>query len=88
MATTTAPSRGIRHKGSLTKLGYREHEAPSKRYRALSRAAKKYGYKRIIDKLTDLQVLNKNRNPEFSRVVHADANWLRQHHRTPEPMRR
>jgi hypothetical protein len=70
-------SRGIKHKGSLTRLGYYEHESADKRRRALNKAVRKFGYKKTQDKLVALEVLNKNRNPEFSDTVKADMNYLR-----------
>jgi len=42
---------------------------------------RKFGYKKTTDKLIDLQVLNKNRNPEFSRVAKSDRSWLRTEYR-------
>ncbi len=77
MAKTRAPSHGIKHPGSLTNLGYKEHESPAKRRRALNKAVRKFGYKKTQDKLVALEVLNKNRNPEFSNTVRADMNYLR-----------
>jgi|GEM_PF-1647018 hypothetical protein len=77
MPKITGPSRGIKHEGSLTKLGYKEHEPTKTRHRALGKSVRKFGYKRTTDKLIDLQVLNKNRNPEFSHVVKSDRSWLR-----------
>jgi hypothetical protein len=84
----TAPSRGIKHQGSLTRLGYREHESPKARHRALNRAVRRYGYKKTVEKVNDLAVLNKHQNREFERALKSDMNFLREHHKTPEPMRR
>jgi hypothetical protein len=78
---TTGPSRGIKHEGSLTRLGYHEHEPAKSRHRALGKSVRKFGYKKTTDKLIDLQVLNKNRNPEFSRVAKSDRSWLRTEYR-------
>ena len=90
MPSSTNPMLGkkIRHSGSLTKLGYHEDEKASSRHRALSKSVRKYGYKKTQDKLVALEVLNKNRNPEFSETVRSDMSFLRQRHKTPEPMRR
>lgn len=71
----------LKHEGSLTKLGYHEHEPAKARHRALGKAERKYGYKSTTDKLIALQVLNENRNPEFSRVAKQDRSWLRTEYR-------
>jgi hypothetical protein len=67
----------IKHKGSLRMLGYKEHEPSEKRHRALRKAVNKFGLKKTEAKLTAVQVLSEHRNPEFSRTLQADKNWLR-----------
>lgn len=47
----------------------------------MGKAERKYGYKSTTDKLIALQVLNENRNPEFSRVAKQDRSWLRTEYR-------
>lgn len=81
MSKTRAPSRGLKHPGSLTRLGYHEHESAAVRRRALGKAVKRYGYKKTADKLINAQVLNKNQNPEFSRVAKEDRAWMRTEYR-------
>jgi Family of unknown function (DUF5771) len=67
----------IKHKGSLRRLGYKEHESAEKRRRALRKAVNRYGLKKTEAKLTAVQVLSENTNPEFSRTLQSDKNWLR-----------
>ncbi len=77
----------LAHEGSLTRLGYREHEPKEKRLRALRKAVRRFGYKRTSDKLVALQVLNKGRNPEFSQVAKEDRLELTREHRRPSDLR-
>jgi hypothetical protein len=67
----------IKHKGSLRKLGYKEHESAEKRHKALHKAVRRYGLKKTEAKLTAVQVLSEHTNPEFSRTLQSDKNWLR-----------
>jgi hypothetical protein len=76
----------LKHEGSLTRLGYREHEPAKTRRRALGKAVRSFGYRKTSEKLTALQVLNKRQNPEFTQVVESDRTWLRQTYR-PSSMR-
>ncbi len=78
---TYAPGKGITHPGSLTHLGYQEHEKPLARRRALGKAVRRFGYAKTQEKLTALKVLNKRTNPEFERVLQSDQTWLRQKYR-------
>ena len=70
----------IKHRKSLTRLGYHEHESADTRHRALGKAVKRYGYKKTQDKLIAVEVLNKQ-NPEFAATVKADSNFLRREYR-------
>jgi hypothetical protein len=79
---TTRPSRGIKNKGSLTRVGYREKKDALARHRALDKAVRKYGYKKTMDKVNDLYVLNKNKANETVRNLQADKNFLRKHARS------
>jgi hypothetical protein len=67
----------VKHKGSLTKLGYMEHESAEKRHSALRKAVNRFGLKKTEAKLTAVQVLSEHRNPEFSRTLQSDKSWLR-----------
>jgi Family of unknown function (DUF5771) len=77
----------LKDEGSLTRLGYIEHEPKERRLRALRKAVRRFGYKRTADKLVALQVLNKNRNPEFSHVAREDRLELTREYHHPMALR-
>jgi len=82
--TNFGASRGIKHEGSLLKLGYNLEEGESKRDDGLRKAVHDYGYQKTQEKLTALQVLNKSHAQNHSKVLR-DQEWLREHtwDRTP-----
>jgi hypothetical protein len=73
------PSAGIRHEGSLVSEGYRLKETKEKRHKALDEALGRYGYKGTVDKLTELEALNKN-HPAKRAQIHSDIEYLQALH--------
>lgn len=77
------PSAGIKHEGSLLKLGYNLEEGEEKRDAALDKAEYKFGYAKTIQKLNALAVLNKH-HPETHRKLERDMATLRRTHKFSE----
>ena len=67
----------IKHPGSLKKYGYDPDYPAAKRHKALRKLLKKYGYKKLIQKLNAVRVLTKNSNPKYSRIYKRDMEYVR-----------
>ena len=76
--TNFGASRGIKHEGSLTELGYNLHEGEEARESALNKAVRKYGYARTVEKVNALHVLNKG-HAENEHKTGMDLDYLRIH---------
>ena len=76
---SSLPSAGIKHNGSLTKLGYHLDATDETRHRALNESVEKYGYKKTIDKLAALEGVNKNHPTKHDRLK-SDIKYLEQNH--------
>lgn len=66
-------------KGQLTKYGYHIKEDSEKRFRALLKAMKEYGYAGVIRHLVPLRTYQKA-NPEYYAIVDSDIKRLQQWH--------
>jgi hypothetical protein len=67
---------GKLHKGELSSLGYSTTKSAVARHRALNKATRKYGTLSIYRKLNAVAVLSKNTNPETSKIMLEDRNWI------------
>ena len=76
---SSLPSAGIKHNGSLTKLGYHLDATDETRHRALNESVEKYGYKKTIDKLAALEGVNKNHPTKHDRLK-SDIKYLEDNH--------
>lgn len=67
----------IKHKGSLTSLGYSTKEPSTERHKALNKAVKKYGEGEVVKKLNAVAILTKNTNPKVSKTFKADIKYVK-----------
>jgi hypothetical protein len=63
----------------LEKYGYRVFSQASERHHSLLRAVRSKGYRELIRHLSEIATLQKNSNPEASRIIHDDMDYLRNH---------
>ena len=73
------PSEGIKHPGTLEKLGYNLEEGEEARQKALDSAEREYGFKETVDKLAALEGVNKGK-PNHAKVK-ADIEYLQSKHK-------
>jgi len=66
----------VKHPGSLEKYGYCLRENAKRRHKALARAYRAYGYRKLVEKVAFLA--GAARIPEYlKKRARADLNWLK-----------
>jgi hypothetical protein len=68
----------IKNEGFLRSYGYSSKSPDRTRHIALKKAiiGSPKGYSSVMKKLNAVQILNKNRNPEFSKIVGRDKEYI------------
>jgi hypothetical protein len=68
---------GKLRKGALIKYGYQYRLSDSLREKALIRAIKAYGAKRVYRKLKEVAILSVHKAPEAHSIYVRDHNWIK-----------
>lgn len=76
MVEPNAPRIVIKHKGDLTKHGYRAKSSQKSRRRSLRKAVAEQGRTHVVRKLNALSVLNRNRSPRLSITFRKDMQFV------------
>ena len=77
------PGRGkkvipIKHEDALTKLGYSTKKSAAARHRALKKAARKYGKRKVWHMLHAQVVFRKDTQPRNRKIFQADRDWVKE----------
>lgn len=88
----SASETSVSSKGSWTKkvhtkkgalLGWRAKLPTEERRKHLADALKSTDYKTMVRRLNFLVTVNKKKQPEISKIAHADMEWLQKNHKEP-----